>query len=108
MPLRHLPHLCWILTIDGLYGEMEDWHTHDLDELLTEVVERWVAQPDRMPPVPWQHDTGCLVVECRVCGLTVGDGEHFADAEHAEEAAENDGWQGDVCPFCQPVPAPPN
>lgn len=109
MPTRPLPYRCWILTVThDCTGDDADWHSggEDVSPLLPGVAELWAARPDRMPPVPWRHDTGCLVVDCRVCGMQVGDGEHFADAEHALEAAECDGWQDDVCPFCQPVEVP--
>lgn len=106
MPLRRLPDRCWILTV-APDGEVEDWHADRLDLALSAVVDVWAAHPHRCPPVPWRGDRPCLVVECRVCGVCVGNGEHFVDREHALEAAECDGWQGDVCPFCQPSRVPP-
>lgn len=106
MPLRRLTERCWILTVSP-YGEMEDWHADSLDRMLTAVADVWAAHPHTCPPVPWQDDRSCLIVQCRKCWLSVGNGEHFADAEHAWEAAENDGWQGDLCPSCQPSRVPP-
>jgi hypothetical protein len=101
VPLTRLPERCWILAVDRC-GDLEDWHADNLDVALTAVAELWAAHPDRYPPIPWQDDRPCLLVQCRKCGNHVGNGEHFADVEHALEAAESDGWRGDVCPFCQP------
>ncbi|MFI6228684.1 hypothetical protein ACIBCR_15385 [Micromonospora echinospora] len=106
MPLTRNHTTCWVLTVDRCDGELADWHADEVEPFLLAVAEVWAAWPERCPPIPWQNDVPCLLVQCRSCGLRVGDGEHFADAEHAWEAAENDGWQGDVCPFCQPVEMP--
>ncbi|MEU7978305.1 hypothetical protein AB0B63_07205 [Micromonospora sp. NPDC049081] len=107
MPLRRLPARCWVLVVDHCGGEPTDIHRYEVTDFFTPIAEVWARWPERIPPVPFLHEAGCVLVECRVCGLAVGDGEHFADAEHAWEGAECDGWQGDVCPFCQPVEVEP-
>ncbi|MEV0214346.1 hypothetical protein [Micromonospora sp. NPDC050695] len=106
MPLRPHHTLCWIVTADHLCGDTQDFHSDDVDRFLPIIAEVWARFPDRDPLVPWQHDGRCLLVVCRWCGVAVGDGDHFADAEHAWAAAEEGGWLGDVCPFCRPANTP--
>lgn len=110
MPLTCEPAGCWILLVDGCDGELEDlhWPVTERGSLPTIEAVRWhlfAHNPMSPPPRPelWGP---CWRLVCRCCGLAVGDGEHFADAEHAWEAAEGDGWLRDVCPFCQPSPHP--
>jgi hypothetical protein len=107
VPLRPHHTLCWIVTVEDCAGDVHDFHADALELWLPGIARVWAAFPEREPLVPWQHDTRCLLVVCRGCGLAVGDGEHFADAEHAWRAADEDGWQADVCPFCQPSSVPP-
>lgn len=102
MPLRPHHTLCWIVTAADCAGDLHDVHADAVELLLPGIARVWAAFPDRDPLVPWQHDTRCVLVVCRGCGHAVGDGEHFADPEHAWEAAHEDGWQADLCPFCQP------
>ena len=102
MPLRPHYALCWIVTAEHCGGDTEDFHADDVGRFLPILAEVWARFPGRVPPTPWQGDEHCLLVVCRGCGRAVGDGEHFADVEHAWRAADDDGWQGDVCPFCRP------
>ncbi|MER7331749.1 MULTISPECIES: hypothetical protein [unclassified Micromonospora] len=103
MPLIRQPERCWILLVHSACADEDrEHHRPTVDVFLPIVAELWARWPERDTPLPWLNDEPCLIVQCRVCGLAVGDGEHFADAEHAWEAAECDGWQEDVCPFCQP------
>lgn len=107
MPFTRNPVVCWVLLVpDWAAGELCDYHAPagDCDAYRRLADLRWdmfAADPWRNPPVPELQARPCLVVQCRVCGLRVGDGEHFENAEYAWEAAECDGWQGDLCPSCQ-------
>ncbi|MGS2615143.1 hypothetical protein ACVCAH_11550 [Micromonospora sp. LZ34] len=108
MPLKPLPGLCWILLVHHA-GELEDWHWPAGDPTsLTEIdAVRWhlfAQNPMANPPRPQLEDERCLVLVCGGCGQLLGDGDHFAAAEYAWEAAEEDGWQGDRCPSCQRAP----
>lgn len=112
MPLRPEPVVCWVLLVhQECTGELLDFHWPSGDGASIAQIDRvrWALfahDPSRNPPQPELHDGPCLVVVCRGCGMLVGDGEHFADAEHAWKAAAEDGWQADECPFCQPSPDP--
>ena len=107
MPLARASSACWVLLVySECSGEWTDHHLPASDPTALRRFEavRWhlfAADPMSYPPRP-TLDAPCLLVRCPGCGRHVGDGEHFVDAEHAWEAAEQDGWQGDVCPFCQP------
>ncbi|MFJ1539243.1 hypothetical protein ACIODS_11940 [Micromonospora chalcea] len=109
MPLLREPALCWVLLVHrDCDGELVDFHWPSTDRRSLRTIEavRWhlfAQHPDRNPPRPFLADESCLTVACGRCGCALGGGEHFADAEHGWEAAAEDGWQGDVCPACQPV-----
>jgi hypothetical protein len=109
VPLTREPDRCWILLVaSACTGELHERHWPAEDPASKPAIEniRWhlfAHDPTRNPPEAELWDQPCLTVTCRCCGRQVGDGEHFADAEHAWEAAEQDHWQGDVCPFCQPA-----
>lgn len=110
MPLQRLPGQCWILLVHHTCSDdLEDWHwpVSDPRSLARIDAVRWhlfAANPTVNPARPELEPERCLVLVCAGCGQWLGGGEHFADAEHAWQAAEEDGWQGDRCPACWRAP----
>lgn len=103
MPYPSLLSPCWILSAEDvcrLGDRMEMHDSRDGYSLFRYVARLWAYNPQAVPPVPWRADTPCVVAQCRGCGLLLGGGEHFETLLDALEAAEEAGWQGDLCPGC--------
>lgn len=111
MPYVDAPHPCWIITVEGdrlgcgaslrdaVWLAAEVWAEELLAGAVCQVVPAVILWP-----VP------CVRVCCEGCGRWLADGVsgdplHCGSQVAAVSAADDQGWWGDVCPACQPVPA---